>query len=67
MKIAEQCEIQRDMVRAIAFRKAADTIKHPETPVITSGKQALKFHGIGPSTAKIIDEVISTGTSKRLW
>ena len=65
-RIADKCESEHDMSRAIAFRKAADTLNKPETPVITSGNQARMFHGIGLSTAKIIDEVIATGTSNRL-
>jgi hypothetical protein len=51
--------------RGINFRKASESLKTHRFKV-KSGKEAEKLKGIGKSTAKIIDEVVATGTCARL-
>lgn len=48
-----------------ALSKAAKAIRECDT-AITSGKQAQKLKGIGPSTGKKIDQFLETGTMERL-
>ena len=55
-----------DNYRGNAFNTAANIVRQA-TEIITSGKQAQqRFHGIGKSTAEIIDEYLHTGNVRRL-
>ena len=55
----------QDRNRAMAFARAADSIQTCSIK-ISSGKAATKLSGVGPSIAATIDELLRTGTSRRL-
>uniref|UniRef100_A0A1I8HZS6 DNA polymerase n=2 Tax=Macrostomum lignano TaxID=282301 RepID=A0A1I8HZS6_9PLAT len=55
----------RNLFKFKAYRKAADLIKTHPTP-IKSGKQAKEMNGIGDKIAKKIDEILTTGSLKKL-
>src|SRR5580765_5990770 len=65
-EIYKYYDLENDKYRAKTFNEASEKIRiFPE--LLTSGKDAKDKigYGIGPSTIEVIDEFISTGTSKR--
>ena len=58
-------ELEMKNFRAVAYNKAADAVSlYPVE--ITSGQQALKIQNIGPKISQVIQEIITTGTTKLL-
>ncbi|XP_065219218.1 DNA polymerase beta-like [Planococcus citri] len=57
--------VNNDMHRSSAYRKAASTLAHHPTR-ITSGAEARKLKGIGPKIADKIEEFIKTGGLEKL-
>ena len=56
-------KLNKDRFRVIAYQRAIYVIKNLEHP-LESGKQALKYDGIGKGISQKIDDIIKTGTTK---
>ena len=63
--VSDHYELMGDKPRCIAYAKGADSIERL-TYRITSGKQAMDVPSIGKSIWETIQEIIDTGTSRRL-